>query len=383
MDAVIQEITVIGENPVSTAVAETDSSPKAGLSFLSRPLSLSQVAQITFVLLGVLGIAYFLRPVVLPVFAAWVIAMALKPPVRWLRKWHLPAPVAAALVLGVFVAAAGSTTWYLGRPAVAWINSAPESLTRLKGKFRHVLQPAARLTAAASSVGKLSTGDDTAKAPQPVEVKDNRVATIMVSWTSDFLAGMGKTLVLVFLFLASGELLMQKFVRLLPTLHDKKRAVEMTHEVQQKISTYLFSVTLINISVGAVIGLAFLVIGLPNAWMWGGVAAFVNFIPYFGPVLGVVAVGLAGLLAFDTITLGLLPALVYLGLHLVESNLVTPYILGRRFTINPVVIFITLIFFVWLWGMAGALLAVPFLTTAKALCERISELSSVDEFLSG
>ena len=378
MNATIQEITAVCENTASTA---EDNSLKSLLSF-SSPVSLARAARIVVVILGALATAYFARTVVLPVLAAWVIATALKPPVRWLRKWRFPTPIAAGLVLSAFILTAGSATWYLGRPAVDWINSAPESLTRLKDKFRPLLQPAAQLTAAASSVGKLSNADEAAKPPQPVEVKDNHVANTVVSWTGDFLAGAGKTLALVFLMLASGELFTQKLLRLLPTLRDKKQAVEIIREVQQKISTYLFSVALVNVCFGATVGLVFYFIGLPNAWMWGGVVAFANLVPYFGPLLGVAAVGLAGLLAFDTIPMGLMPALVYFVLHLLESNLVTPWILGRRFTLNPVVIFIALIFFLWLWGITGALLAVPILTIAKAMCERIPVLSTVDEFLS-
>jgi predicted PurR-regulated permease PerM len=350
-----------------------------------RPLTWLKASHIALVILGILaalGIAYFARPVVLPILAAAVISMALKPPVRWLRKCHLPTPLAAAVVLVVFVSATGYATWHLGRPAVEWVDSAPESLARLKGKFQHLLRPAARLSAAASTVGKLGTTEEPHKAPQKVEVADNQMATTVITWTGDVMAGIGKMIVLVFLLLAAGDFFMQKLVRMMPTLHDKKQAVEISRDVQQKISSYLFSVGLINVTAGILIGLVLFALGLPNAMMWGGVAALANFIPYFGPLLTIIAVALAGLVAFDSITLGLLPALAYFAIHLIESNLITPYVLGRRFLLNPVVIFIALIFFAWLWGVAGALLAVPILTTFKALCVRVPALSSVDEFLS-
>jgi predicted PurR-regulated permease PerM len=352
---------------------------------ISRPLTWLKASHIALVILGILaalGIAYFARPVVLPILAAAVISMALKPPVRWLRKCHMPTPLAAAVVLLVFVSITGYAAWHLGRPAVVWVDSAPESLTRLKEKFQHLLRPAARLSAAASTVGKLGTTEEPHKAPQKVEVADNQMATTVITWTGDVMAGIGKMIVLVFLLLAAGDFFMQKLVRMMPTLHDKKQAVEISRDVQQNISTYLFSVGLINVTAGILIGLVLFVLGLPNAMMWGGVAALANFIPYFGPLLTIIAVALAGLVAFDSITLGLLPALAYFAIHLIESNLITPYVLGRRFLLNPVVIFIALIFFAWLWGVAGALLAVPILTTFKALCVRVPALSSVDEFLS-
>lgn len=348
----------------------------------TRLTQASQIAVVTLGILAALGLAYFASAVFLPVLAAAVISIALKPPMRWLRKCHVPTPLAAALVVLVFVSATGYAAWHLGRPAMAWVESAPESLARLKGKFQHLLLPAARLNAAASTVGNLGAAEAPHEAPQKVEVTNSQMATTVVFWTGDAMAGIGKTIVLVFLLLAAGDFFMQKLVRMMPTLHNKKQAVEISRDVQQNISTYLFAVGLINLGTGLIIGLVLYALRLPNAFMWGGVAALANFIPYFGPIVTILAVALAGLLAFDRVAVGLLPALAYFVIHLVESNLITPYVLGRRFLMNPVVIFVALIFFAWLWGVAGALLAVPILTTFKALCAHVPALSSVDDFLS-
>ncbi len=348
----------------------------------TRLTQASQIAVVTLGILAALGLAYFASAVFLPVLAAAVISIALKPPMRWLRKCHVPTPLAAALVVLVFVSATGYAAWHLGRPAMAWVESAPDSLARLKGKFQHLLLPAARLNAAASTVGNLGAAEAPHEAPQKVEVTNSQMATTVVFWTGDAMAGIGKTIVLVFLLLAAGDFFMQKLVRMMPTLHNKKQAVEISRDVQQNISTYLFAVGLINLGTGLIIGLVLYALRLPNAFMWGGVAALANFIPYFGPIVTILAVALAGLLAFDRVAVGLLPALAYFVIHLVESNLITPYVLGRRFLMNPVVIFVALIFFAWLWGVAGALLAVPILTTFKALCAHVPALSSVDDFLS-
>jgi predicted PurR-regulated permease PerM len=186
---------------------------------------------------------------------------------------------------------------------------------------------------------------------------------------------------LLFLLLASGDLLLQKLVRAMPKLRDKKQAVEISREIQQSISTYLFSIALINLCFGVAVGLALHLLGMPNALMWGGVAAFANFIPIIGSVLGMTAVALAGLLAFDTLGYGILPVTAYCLLHLIETYAVTPYALGRRFALNPVFIFIGLIFFAWLWGVIGALLAFPLLMTAKVICDHVPRLSFIGEFL--
>jgi len=182
--------------------------------------------------------------------------------------------------------------------------------------------------------------------------------------------------------LASGDLFLQKLVRVMPTLRDKKRAVEISHEIQQNISNYLFSVSLINIGLGLIVSGGLYFMGVPNASMWGIIVAGLNFVPYFGPVAGVIVLGMVGLLTFDTMWKELLPPAWYLLLHLLESNLVTPVLLGRRLTLNPVVIFVSLIFWTWLWGVPGALLSVPLLVSIKVVCDRVPAMSSVSELLS-
>lgn len=344
------------------------------------PARIATTARIVFIVLALLAFAFLARAVILPVVLAWVISMTLKAPVRWLRGCRLPTPLAAAIVVGIFVTGIGFGVTYLVRPAMDWAISAPENIPKLKAKFHRVLRPAARLTEAASSVGNLAT--DVAAIPsQSVEVKDNHVASTVFNWTGSLLAGAGETIALVFLLLASGELFLQKLVRVIPRLRDKKQAVEVCREIQQSISTYLLSVGIVNLGFGASVGLTLHLLGMPNAIMWGGVAMFANFIPYLGPIVGIAAVGLAGLLAFDTLPRALLPAGAYLLLHLIEANAVTPFVLGRRFTLNPVVIFVALIFCAWLWGIIGALLAVPLLVTVKLVCDRVPALALISEFL--
>jgi hypothetical protein len=214
-----------------------------------------------------------------------------------------------------------------------------------------------------------------------VEVKDSRGTSSILNWTGTFLAGAGETLVLLYLLLASGDLFLQKLVHVMPTLHDKKRAVEISHEVQQGISNYLFSVSLINLGLGLLVGGGLYFLGVPNAAMWGTFVAALNFVPYFGPVAGVIVLGAVGLLTFDTLWQTLLPPGWYLLLHLLEANLITPVLLGRRFTLNPVVIFVSLIFWTWIWGVPGALLSVPILVSIKVICDRIPALSPVGELL--
>ena len=329
---------------------------------------------------------YFARPVVLPIVMAAVAAMTLKPPVRLLSRCHLPPVFGAAIVLGILVAGIGLGSVQLGRPAVAWVNEAPEHMEALRQRVQRLFKHAAWVNQTAAAVTALGTTDEEQTKPAIVVIKDPPVPTAFlnwsrINWTGGLLAMVGETLVLLYLLLASGDLFLQKLVHVMPTLRDKKRAVEISHEVQQNISNYLFVVSLVNSGLGVVVSGGLYFLGVPNAAMWGLLVAVLNFVPYFGPVVGIVLLSAVGLLTFETLWKGLLPPAWYLLLHLLEANFVTPIVLGRRLTLNPVVIFVSLIFWTWLWGLPGALLSVPILVSVKVICDRVPSLSSVSELL--
>jgi predicted PurR-regulated permease PerM len=342
--------------------------------------------QIVLIVLGVIAFLYFARPVVLPVFLACVAGMALKPLIRWSSYCHIPPPLSAAVVLCFLVTAVGVGFFQLGRPALTWMNEAPQHMTELRQRVQKNFPRLRHFSQAAAAVSDLGATDEEKKEEQKkaptVEIKDSRGTSSILNWTGTLLVGIGETLVLVYLLLASGDLFLQKLVHVMPTFRDKKRAVEISHEIQQNISNYLFSVSLINIGLGIVVSGGLYFMGVPNAAMWGMLVAVLNFVPYFGPVTGVILLATVGLLAFDTLWQGLLPPAWYLVLHLLEANLITPVLLGRRFTLNPVVIFVSLIFWMWLWGVPGALLSVPILVSIKVVCDRVPAMSPVSELLS-
>ncbi len=338
--------------------------------------------QIGMIVLGTIAFLYFARPVILPVFLACVAGMTLKPLIRWLSCCHIPPAISAAVVLGFLVSAVGIGFFQLGRPALTWMNEAPQHMTQLRQRVQKAFPRIARFNQAAAAVDNLgATEAEQQKAPT-VELKTSRVPSTFINWTGTFLVGGGETLVLLYLLLASGDLFLQKLVRVMPTLRDKKRAVEISHEVQQNISNYLFSVSLINLGLGVVVSGGLYFMGVPNAAMWGILVAVLNFVPYFGPVAGVIVLGTVGLLTFDTLWKGLLPPAWYLLLHMLEANLITPVLLGRRFTLNPAVIFVSLIFWTWLWGVPGALLSVPILVSIKVVCDHVPAMSPASELLS-
>jgi predicted PurR-regulated permease PerM len=341
--------------------------------------------QYILITLGTTAFLYYARPVLLPVFLAIFASMVLKPIMRGLSLLRIPTVPSAAIVLALLVTTVGVGFFQLGRPAVTWIDDAPQHMAELRARIQKLYPNALRMSHAVAAVGDLSAvpeekNDSQRKGPT-VEIEDKRGTTSILNWTGTFLAGLGEVLVLIYLLLASGDLFMHKLVRVMPTLRDKMRAVEISHEVQSNLSKYLFAVTIINFCLGTVVAVGLAIMGVPKAAMWGMLIAFLNFVPYFGPVAGVALLAVVGLLTFDTLGQGLLPAAWYLALHLLESNLVTPLLLGRRFTLNPVAIFISLMFWLWIWGIPGALLAMPILVTIKAVCDGIPSASAISELI--
>jgi predicted PurR-regulated permease PerM len=353
---------------------------------IALALSKTALAQIVLIVLGAIAFFYFARPVLLPVILACMAGMALKPLIRWSSYCHVSPSISAAVVLSVLVAGIVIGFIQFGRPAMKWVDNAPKYMTELRQRIQIILPPRVRFTEAAAAVNNLGATDAEKKEAQiqtpTVQVKESRGAGSILNWTGTLLVGMGETLVLLYLILASGDLFLQKLVHVMPTLSDKKRAVEISHEIQQKISNYLFSVSLINLGLGTVVSVGLYFMGVPNAAMWGILVAVLNFVPYFGPVAGVLLLAAVGLLTFDSLWQGFLPPAWYLMFHLLEANFITPVLLGRRFMLNPVAIFISLIFWTWLWGVSGALLSVPILVSVKVICDRIPTLSSVGELLS-
>jgi predicted PurR-regulated permease PerM len=214
-----------------------------------------------------------------------------------------------------------------------------------------------------------------------VEIKKPGLGEVVLSGAKNFLLAGGVTLVLLYFLLASGDMFLLKLVKILPTLENKKRAVEIYRQIEADVSTYLAVVTLINIAFGCVIGFSMYLLGMPNPVLWGVMAAVLAYIPYLGSLIGIGTVTVVAILTFDEIFRIIMVPAIYFVLDTIEANLVSPMILGRRLALNPVVIFIWLIFCGWIWGITGALLAVPLLAIIKIISDQVEQLAPIGEFL--
>jgi predicted PurR-regulated permease PerM len=216
---------------------------------------------------------------------------------------------------------------------------------------------------------------------QEVVVRGPRMSERLFGSTQTFLVGAFEMLVLLYFLLAVGDLFLQKLIKVLPLLKDKKKAVMIMRETEASISTYLFTVALVNAGVGLVVALVMFLVGMPNPFLWGALAALAEFVPYLGASAMLVILTLAGLVTFPQIGHAMLVPGAYLAVNLVQANFVTPTVLGRRLTLNPVAILVNLVFWWWLWGVGGAFVAVPLLATFKIFCDHIESLAPIGEFL--
>ena len=338
----------------------------------------------TLLLVGIFGLLlmytlYFASEVVLPVVFAFVLYLLLQPSMRIFARLHVPRPIAALLIIAVFFGGVAGLGFSLSGPAAEWIAKAPESLPRLEQRLAMFREPVASMQKASSAVEKIAQGKP--EDVQSVTVVGPSLGSFLFSGTRTLLVGVLTTVILLFFLLTSGDLFLRRLVEILPTLTNKKQAVDISREIESNISRYLVTISLMNAGVGVATGIAAWLCGLSDPVLWGAVAFFLNYVPILGPLTGVAILFLAGLMTFDAMWQAVLPAAIYLGIHFVEGEAVTPALLARHFTLNPVLVIVALVFWYWLWGVAGALLAVPMLATFKIICDRVRPLMALGHFL--
>lgn len=326
---------------------------------------------------------YFARVFLLPITLSLLLTFMLKPVVRGLNnRLHIPEGIGAALVLLTLLGMVSYGIYKLSAPAAEWMSKAPQSLHEIEDKLHALRKPVKQVSETTKQVEKMtSVNDGESKQTQVVEVKNHNLRDFLLSQTSEVVIGIPTVLILLYFLLASGDLFLRKLVKVLPRLQNKKRCVEISRQIQQQISNYFFTVTILYVCMGLAVGMAMFIMRMPNPVLWGVMAGLLEFIPYLGPAVGIGVVAVVAILTFDNLGYALLAPLVYFGLTTIQSNFIFPMVLGRRLTLNPVIVFVGLIFWGWMWGMVGILLAVPILMTLKIFCNHIEPLSPIGEFL--
>lgn len=332
-----------------------------------------------FVILTIYAL-YFGREFFMPVVLAFLFALTLTPIVRFLRKRGVPSALSATLLVVVSAAMVGLGGYLLSGPVMQLINDAPqigrtltERIEELRGPFDRLMQISAQIDNVTDTVNEAGVMKVAVQQPG---ILSQAAGTMLSVGTNAAIV-----LVLSLFLLASGTLFYEKIVQSFATMSEKKRALRIVYDVEREVSRYLLTVAAINAALGAVIGLGLWAIGMPSPLLWGVMAGLLNFLPYIGALTTIVIVAAISIVSFDSLSYAMVAPAFVIACNIVEGQIVTPLIVGRRLELNAVAIFIAVAFWSWLWGFIGALIAVPLLVVVKVFCDHFEGLQSFGNFL--
>jgi predicted PurR-regulated permease PerM len=361
-------------NPPNTApiltTATLDVAPR--LAQPSRPRPRASTALLVLATLAVGYTLWAAQDLLLPVLLAMFFALVGNPIIRMLQRILVPRFVGALLVLVLGITGTVMLGQQLVTPAGEWVRQVPAQMRDLAPKLRNLVKPMQEANKAAENIARAAGGENTARPVQVVKTEVNDPYKVLTS-TPRLLASVLAVVLLTFFFMVYGQSLQRNAIALLPGRQQKRITVEILQSIEREISRYVLTITIINALVGLAFALALYFLGVPldEALLWGTMAALLNFAPYVGPLIGMLIMLLMGFVAFDDPLHAVLPAGIYLGLHALEGQLITPIVLGKRMALSPLILILALMVFGWLWGIIGLLLAVPLLVCVKIVLSKI------------
>jgi predicted PurR-regulated permease PerM len=361
-------------NPTNTApiltTATLDMAPS--LTQPSRPRPRASTALMVLATLAVGYTLWAAQDLLLPVLLAMFFALVGNPIIRMLQRILVPRFVGALLVLVLGITGTVLLAQQLVTPAGEWVRQVPAQMRDLAPKLRNLVKPMQEANKAAENIARAAGGENTTRPVQVVKTEINDPYKVLTS-TPRVAASVLAVVLLTFFFMVYGQSLQRNAIALLPGRQQKRITVEILQSIEHEISRYVLTISVINTLFGLIFAVALHALGVPldEALLWGTMAALLNFAPYVGPLIGILIMLLMGFVAFDDTWQSLLPAAIYLGLHTLEGQLVTPIVLGARMALSPLVLILALMVFGWLWGIIGLLLAVPLLVCVKLVLARV------------
>ena len=331
--------------------------------------------------LALLAAAYVASEIVLPLVFAIILKLLLQPAFRVLERLHVPRTIAALLLILTLFGTIVGLGAAISSPARTWAAKLPEGIPRLQERLSFMREPVDTLQRFLRQVEDFGETGPSPNAAAPAQ--GPTLLSKLFTGTRNFASGFFTTVLFLFFLLVSGDIFLHRLVEIMPRFRSKRQVVDIAQQIESDISAYLVTITIMNAAVGIATALAMSLTGVGDPILWGTVAFLLNYVPILGPTLGVLIFLLAGLLTHDTLWQALLPAGLYLGIHLIEGETITPMILARRFTLNPVLVIIALVFWFWMWGIPGVILAVPMLAITKIICDRLQPLAAFGHFLEG
>ncbi len=328
---------------------------------------------VTLMLISLFVVCYFARDLLLPVLLGFLIALTLSPVTRGLSRLGVPYGVSSVVLIALLTLAIAIAVLFSSATVASWMSDSQGLQAELSRELSNVMNQIDQVREASEAVADMADGDVEDEV-QEVVVQQPKLVDSAMSVAASIGTTLLVALVLAVFLLASGDFFYVKLVQSFSTMGGKKRALTIVYDIERRVSHYLLTITLINAGLGISVGAMLWLTGLPNAYIWGIAAFLLNFLPYLGGVTGVALVAAYSIIRLDTLPEALLPPLAYLTLTFLEGQFITPMALGRRLSINTVAVFLTVVLWGWLWGVPGALVAVPFLVVFKVVCDNIPQL---------
>jgi predicted PurR-regulated permease PerM len=309
----------------------------------------------------------FARSLFVPIAVALLLTLLLGPIVRGMRKYRVPEPLGAALIVFGAMFMLCMATVALANPAAQWLARAPETLRQVEWKLRN-LEPVSAIQATATTLTEAARGTGSDSAPPRVELA-TRSQLQQLGWTTaNVIGGVLTVVFLTYFLLASGTMFRRKIAYLFPSGTHRSRIKRALFEIEDQMSRYLLINTMISIAFGFATWLLLAAIGVPNPILWGAVACLLNYVPYLGAMVTVILIGIVSLTSFDGTEHVVLACGGFLVIDLIKGHLLTPLILGRGMPLNTVAVLVSLLFWGWVWGLSGVVMAVPLTAMIQVIC---------------
>lgn len=348
-------------------------------------------ALIILATIGVIAALYFGAEFLIPIALAIVLNALLRPVVRLFERARIPTAVGATIVVLGLMALLAGIAWGVGQPMKRWINQAPENFAAAEGKLQRIRAPIQKVSTVVSKAENAvqgpttgPTSQPTGAAPAPVQPPGAPLgmASGVLGTTTQVLGGLAEVLLLLFLLLASGGMFFQKLLHVLKRRDDKEIADDVVTEAEHVTLRYVVATAMINVGQATIIGLIMWWLGMPTPLLWAGFTFIFEFVPYLGAAAMIVLITATSIATFDNPGKILLPPLAYFVVTTLQNNLVSPIAYGKQLRLNPVAVLIGVMFWWYVWGVAGAFLAVPIIAMIKVFASKHEPLRPVCEFLS-
>lgn len=335
-------------------------------------------------LIAVVAALFFARAVFLPVALGLLTALVLHLPSKALARFGIPKTFATAFLLGVVAVILVLVFLLMAGPVNRVIESYPEIVTELRVKLFHLRQTFAAAEQAGDAISKVAEDvQGMVKDPevQEVIVREPNFLTRAATSLADVVTGVVVTLTISAFVLVMRRPFLTLATMPFATQGSKLKAARIWTGVEKEVSHYFVVTSIINAALGTAVGLSLWVLGVPMAHVWGIAVALLNYILFVGPAIGTMALLAASIIQFDTAFQILAPPAAYLTINFIEANAVTPHFLGRRLNIAPLAILLALLFWGWLWGLAGLIIALPALIVMKAVADRAEPFDPIRRIL--